>query len=67
MLEDLPEVAAIATEDGQLMVTTDPAATAAINRALVGAGIAVSELRSERASLEEVFLGLTDDDEGETA
>ena len=27
-----------------------------VNRALVGAGIAVSELRPERASLEEVFL-----------
>ena len=33
----------------------------AINRALVEAGIAVSELRPERASLEDVFLELTDD------
>ena len=56
VLQDLPEVAAVTTEDGELTVTADPAAAAAINRALVGAGIAVSELRSERASLEEVFL-----------
>jgi ABC-2 type transport system ATP-binding protein len=66
VLEGLPEVAAVTTEDGELKVTADPAAAAGINRALVGAGIAVSELRSERASLEEVFLGLTED-EGETA
>ena len=67
VLEELPEVAAVTTVDGQLTVSTDPAAAAAINRALVGAGISVSEIRSERASLEEVFLGLTDDDEGETS
>jgi ABC-type multidrug transport system ATPase subunit len=67
VLEHLPGVAAVATVDGQLTVSADPAAAAGINRALVGAGIAVSELRSERASLEEVFLGLTDDNEGETA
>ena len=36
-----------------------PGAAPAINRALVGAGIAVSELVAERASLEEVFLELT--------
>ena len=34
-----------------------------INRVLVGAGIAVSELRPERASLEKVFLELTQDEE----
>jgi ABC-2 type transport system ATP-binding protein len=67
VLEGLPEVAAVTTHDGELTVTADPAAAPAINRALVGAGIAVSELRSERASLEDVFLGLTKDDEGETA
>ena len=44
---------------GALRVTTDQEAAAAINRALVSAGIAVSELRPERASLEEVFLELT--------
>ena len=64
VLGGLPEVAGVTTDGGSLSVTADPAAAAAINRALVGAGVAVSELRSERASLEEVFLGLTDD-EGE--
>jgi ABC-type multidrug transport system ATPase subunit len=45
--------------DGILRVETDPRQAPSINRALVGAGIAVSELRPERASLEEVFLELT--------
>jgi ABC-type multidrug transport system ATPase subunit len=45
--------------DGGLRITADPAAAPAINRALVQAGIAVSELRPERASLEKVFLELT--------
>ena len=47
--------------DGGLRVAAEPAAAPAINRALVEAGIAVSELRPERASLEDVFLELTDD------
>jgi hypothetical protein len=42
-----------------LRISTDPSAAPAINGALVRAGVAVSELRSERASLEEVFLELT--------
>jgi ABC-2 type transport system ATP-binding protein len=66
VLEGLPEVAKVTSGDGALTVTADPAAASTINRALVGAGVAVSELRSERASLEEVFLGLTRDDEEET-
>ena len=49
----------VATVDGTLRVTTDLAAAPAINAALVSAGIAVSELRPEQASLEEVFLNLT--------
>ena len=44
---------------GVLRVTTEPEAAPAINCALVSAGIAVSELCLERASLEEVFLELT--------
>jgi ABC-2 type transport system ATP-binding protein len=55
----LPEVEAVATADDVLRITTEPGAAAAINRALVTAGLAVSELRPERASLEEVFLQLT--------
>ena len=53
----------VATVDGTLRVTTDLAAAPAINAALVSAGIAVSELRPEQASLEEVFLNLTRKDE----
>jgi ABC-type multidrug transport system ATPase subunit len=40
-------------------VAADSAEAAAINRALVEAGIAVSELSPRRASLEDVFLELT--------
>jgi ABC-type multidrug transport system ATPase subunit len=46
--------------DGGLRVATDVAAAPVINRALVEAGIAVGELRPERASLEKVFLELTE-------
>jgi len=53
----------VATVGGTLRVTTDMAAAPAINAALVSAGIAVSELRPEQASLEEVFLNLTRKDE----
>jgi ABC-type multidrug transport system ATPase subunit len=49
----------VAIADGSLLITADPGAAAAINRALVEAGIAVSELRLERASLEQIFLELT--------
>jgi ABC-2 type transport system ATP-binding protein len=55
----------VAVVDGQLRITADPASAAAINSALVGAGIAVSELVPERASLEEVFLELTQGEEPE--
>jgi ABC-type multidrug transport system ATPase subunit len=55
----LPEVEAVATVDGALQISTDPQAASAVNRALVTAGLAVSELRPQRASLEEVFLQLT--------
>jgi ABC-2 type transport system ATP-binding protein len=47
--------------DGGLQLGADPDAAAAINRALVEAGVAVSELRLERASLEKVFLELTEE------
>ncbi len=45
--------------DGALRVETDRVQTAAINRALVEAGVAVSELHWERPPLEAVFLELT--------
>jgi ABC-type multidrug transport system ATPase subunit len=61
LLESLPGVTGVSTHDGAMSITTDPAEASAINGALVAAGIAVSELRSERASLEDVFLELTRD------
>ena len=61
----MPEVERVSVVDGRLRITADPAAAPAINRALVGAGIAVSELVAERASLEEVFLELTQGEEEE--
>jgi ABC-type multidrug transport system ATPase subunit len=61
LLESLPSVKGVSTRDGAISITADPAEASAINGALVAAGIAVSELRSERASLEDVFLELTRD------
>jgi ABC-2 type transport system ATP-binding protein len=54
----------VARVDGGLRIAADPAAAPTINRALVEAGIAVGELRRERASLENVFLELTSEEEG---
>ena len=45
--------------DGTLRLDSDPADAARINRELVGAGIAVSEIRPLERSLEDVFLSLT--------
>jgi ABC-type multidrug transport system ATPase subunit len=56
---ELSGVEAVAEVDGRLDVTADPAQAPTINRALVQAGIAVSELYAEKASLEDVFLELT--------
>jgi ABC-type multidrug transport system ATPase subunit len=67
VVEELSGVAAVASGDGALRVTADPAVAPAIVRALVGAGVAVTELRPERASLEDVFLNLTREDEERTA
>jgi ABC-type multidrug transport system ATPase subunit len=61
LLESLPGVRGVSTRDGAMSITVDPAEASSINRSLVAAGIAVSELRSERASLEDVFLELTRD------
>ena len=55
----LPEVDAVTSVDGLLDVTVDSSRAAAINRVLVEAGIAVSELYAQKASLEDVFLELT--------
>jgi ABC-type multidrug transport system ATPase subunit len=53
-------VDAIERMDGVLRVTLGGVPAAEINRALVAAGIAVHELRPDRASLEEVFFELTE-------
>jgi ABC-2 type transport system ATP-binding protein len=45
--------------DGALRLAVPPARAAEVNAALVGAGIAVSELRAEERSLEDAFLALT--------
>jgi ABC-2 type transport system ATP-binding protein len=66
LLEGLAGVTKVSAHEGALTVTADPAEASAINHALVAAGIAVSELRSEQASLEDVFLELTSE-EGTTS
>jgi ABC-2 type transport system ATP-binding protein len=66
VLRSLRGIDEIARSDEGLSIAAEPAAAATINRTLVEAGIAVSELRPERASLEKVFLELTQDEE-ETA
>jgi ABC-type multidrug transport system ATPase subunit len=55
----LPTVGEVTDVDGVLDVAVDTAQAPAINRALVEAGIAVSELYPQKASLEDVFLELT--------
>jgi ABC-2 type transport system ATP-binding protein len=49
----------VTSVDGLLDVTVDTSQAPTINRLLVEAGIAVSELYAQKASLEEVFLELT--------
>jgi ABC-type multidrug transport system ATPase subunit len=63
LLATLPGVEQVARFDGGFRITVDPAAAPMINRALVAAGVAVAELRPERASLEKVFLELTQERE----
>jgi ABC-2 type transport system ATP-binding protein len=55
----VPGVEAVSPVDGLLDVAVDPAQAPAINRALVEAGLDVSELYAAKASLEDVFLELT--------
>ena len=50
---------AVQVVDGGLRLAVPPARAAEVNAALVGAGIAVSELRAEERSLEDAFLTLT--------
>jgi ABC-2 type transport system ATP-binding protein len=54
-------------EDGALRLHANPESSSAIGAKLYAAGVRVSEMRTERRSLEEVFLELTEseDEEGE--
>ena len=61
LIQGLPGVTDVREEDGALRVSTTPESAAVINAALVGGGIAVSELRPVQESLEAVFLNLTDE------
>jgi ABC-type multidrug transport system ATPase subunit len=47
------------SEDGQLLVTAPPSRTGEISRALVQAGLELTELRPVERSLEQTFLELT--------
>jgi ABC-type multidrug transport system ATPase subunit len=55
----LPEVEKVTRVDGLLDVSVDTAHAPTINRTLVEAGIAVSELYAQKPSLEDIFLELT--------
>jgi ABC-2 type transport system ATP-binding protein len=59
----LPDVEDVSRVDGLLEVAVDPARAATINGMLVEAGIRVSELYAQKASLENVFLELTASEE----
>jgi ABC-2 type transport system ATP-binding protein len=59
LIRALPDVDEVTSVDGLLDVTVDTSRAPAINRLLVEAGIAVSELYAQKASLEHVFLELT--------
>jgi len=66
LLKREPAIAGIEVNGTALRITMRPHGTAdaaAWNRLLVGAGIAVRELRSDRRSLEEIFLTLTGGEE----
>jgi len=59
LIGDLPEVEQVSGDDGLLDIVVDTAQAAAINRMLVQAGVEVSEIYAQTASLEHVFLKLT--------
>jgi ABC-2 type transport system ATP-binding protein len=54
---------AVQVVEGGLRLAVPPARAAEVNAALVGAGIAVSELRIEERSLEDAFFALTGADD----
>jgi ABC-2 type transport system ATP-binding protein len=65
-LEAMSEVESVRAHAGQLRVRADVRHTALINRTLVAAGVAVTELRRDERQLEDVFFDMTDHDVQET-
>ncbi|MFL5736611.1 MAG: AAA family ATPase, partial [Actinomycetota bacterium] len=62
VVEDVPGVRVVDRAAGVLRLRLDaPATPAAVNAALVGAGVEVSALAPERDTLEDVFLSLVED------
>lgn len=59
-LESLHEVQSVRVRDGALRVRVEERHTALVNRTLVAAGVAVTELRRDERQLEDVFLDMTD-------
>lgn len=59
VLRQQPGVEGVEAADGVLLVTTAPENAAALNRALVGAGVEVAEMTTASRSLEEAFMALT--------
>lgn len=66
LVEALPEVERVEEVEGGLRVHADTDLAASINRALIEANVSVSEVRIDRASLEEAFLHLTKGSEDRT-
>src|SRR5438270_6288684 len=60
LLESFLQPGQVRVKDGGLVLSVDPAQSAAVNRRLVADGIDVSELRVSEQSLEQVFLELTE-------
>jgi len=61
-LEAMSEVESVRMHAGVLRVRADMRHTALINRTLVAAGVAVTELRRDERQLEDVFFDMTDHD-----
>jgi ABC-type multidrug transport system ATPase subunit len=59
LMDALANVDDVTRVDGLLEVAVDTSEASTINRVLVEAGVAVSELYAQKASLEDVFLELT--------
>jgi ABC-2 type transport system ATP-binding protein len=59
-LEAMPEVERVRIRDGLFRIRAEDRHTAEINRVLVAAGVAVTELRRDERQLEDVFLEITD-------